>query len=955
MENKIDELQNNFTDILIEQPEEIKTPLYPHQLASVYQMEKREKYQRIIDKDNIIDMNISIQADKMGYGKCVGFDTPIIMYDGEIKRVQDIKVGELVMGDDSTARKVISLARGREEMFKIIQNIGDDYSVNKSHILSLKMTCPKYISIVNNIIIQAFYFNPEKIMFNSMVFNYGDYDFDVKKAYKAAEQFLDSLPDLDTKVDISVEKYLKLSKTIQKHLKGYKRDVNCWENKLEKDDIDPYLMGLWLGSGTSILSDITTQDKEIVNYLEKYCEQNNLILYRGKRSKTKINYIIYGCFKSDLSSNSMLSNLICHNLLGNKHIPRVYKINNRENRLKLLAGIIDTDGCYKNGVYEIIQKSDIFTSDIKFLCGSLGFECKVKKVKKRCIYKGYNKIYISGKDVNKIPVLLERNRVIQIPTTLNKYDLCTGVKLESLGIGDYYGFVLDGNHRFLLGDFTVTHNTLSLVTLIYRNNMEWDMGVPFCQTNITSISDGRIKKTSLKYYEKLDVTLVLAGQSIINQWYDECHKSPLCVKKVITKKDIDTVLVENYDVILVTPSMYNNFVLKYSGMAWKRFIYDEPGHIKVPAMKKIVAGFIWLVTATPMAIVANYQNCRNSFMSDIAGSMKQGNYFEYINYIIVKNPDSFVESSFSMPVTHHHYHKCYNPLYKTLYGLVNSKITDMISAGNIQGAVRALGGEETQNIAELIRKKKENEILDLQSIIDILLIRDRQESRTRHIEDLRGKIDRLKLQIDELNTRYIGLLDGDCNICYEKIENPVMEPSCQNVFCGKCLLKWLESNNTCPLCRESVKVNKLIYIGFIESEEKEKERIGCDKVNVKMTKIEKVLSLIKGKKEGKFIIFSSFDQTFSPIREMLKINNISFIEVKGAISTRDKNLTSFKTGGTNVIFLNSENNGSGINLQESTDLIVYHDMDTSTLSQIIGRANRLGRVNSLEVHHLQIE
>ena len=136
---------------------------------------------------------------------------------------------------------------------------------------------------------------------------------------------------------------------------------------------------------------------------------------------------------------------------------------------------------------------------------------------------------------------------------------------------------------------------------------------------------------------------------------------------------------------------------------------------------------------------------------------------------------------------------------------------------------------------------------------------------------------------------------------------------------------------------------------------KEKEKICSDKANIKMTKIETVLSLINEKKDGKFIIFSAFDQTFTPIRDMLKINNISFIEVKGAISTREKNVASFKNGDVSVIFLNSENNGSGLNLQESTDLIVYHDMDSSTLSQIIGRANRLGRVNSLQVHHLQIE
>lgn len=76
-----------------------------------------------------------------GYGKCLAKDTPIIMYDGSIKFVQDIIVNDQLMGDDSTARKVLSLARGKEALYEIIPKYGDRYIVNESHILSL--TCVK--------------------------------------------------------------------------------------------------------------------------------------------------------------------------------------------------------------------------------------------------------------------------------------------------------------------------------------------------------------------------------------------------------------------------------------------------------------------------------------------------------------------------------------------------------------------------------------------------------------------------------------------------------------------------------------------------------------------------------------------------------------------------------------------------------------------------------------------
>ena len=72
-----------------------------------------------------------------GYGKCLGVNTPVMMHDGSVKLVQDIKVNDKIMGDDLKERNILSLAKGKEQMYKIYQDIGIDYVVNESHILSL--------------------------------------------------------------------------------------------------------------------------------------------------------------------------------------------------------------------------------------------------------------------------------------------------------------------------------------------------------------------------------------------------------------------------------------------------------------------------------------------------------------------------------------------------------------------------------------------------------------------------------------------------------------------------------------------------------------------------------------------------------------------------------------------------------------------------------------------------
>lgn len=74
---------------------------------------------------------------KPGVGKCLDPDTPVRMADLSIKSAKNIKVGDYLMGDDSTPRQVTSTVVGREEMYKITQQYADSYIVNKSHILTL--------------------------------------------------------------------------------------------------------------------------------------------------------------------------------------------------------------------------------------------------------------------------------------------------------------------------------------------------------------------------------------------------------------------------------------------------------------------------------------------------------------------------------------------------------------------------------------------------------------------------------------------------------------------------------------------------------------------------------------------------------------------------------------------------------------------------------------------------
>ena len=348
---------------------------------------------------------IAIEA-PTGFGKCFGKGTKMIMFDGTIKDVENISTGDLLMGDDSTPRKVISTTKGQDNLYIVKQKNGNNYIVNEPHILSLKMN-----------------------------HNAG--------GCKKGEI-----------VDINIKDYFKKSKTFRHCAKGFKVGINFDERNLH---IDPYFLGLWLGDGDSDGQGISNIDKEVIDYIKKYATELSLN-YSEVINKRCNRHSIVGIRKK---KNILLEALRNYNLINNKHIPLEFKFNSKINRLKLLAGIVDTDGYTCDNVISIIQKSEILSNDIVYLARSLGFRVSLRKVKKsikRIKFTGdYYEIIISG-NTNEIPIQIPRKKCSK--RKINKCPLNTGIIIEPIGKGDYFGFEIEGSKkRFLLEDFTVVHNT----------------------------------------------------------------------------------------------------------------------------------------------------------------------------------------------------------------------------------------------------------------------------------------------------------------------------------------------------------------------------------------------------------------------------------------------------------------------------------------------------------------
>lgn len=363
--------------------------------------------------DNLLKYHQMIARVATGGGKCLGKDTPVLMYDGTVKMVQDIVPGEQLMGPDSKPRNVLTTTKGFGKLYRVVPVKGDPYVVNDAHILSLKTTT-------------------------------------IKSKEKGKI------------VNINVEDYLKQHKTFKHTHKGWRTGVDFVDRY--SGDVDPYLIGLLIGDGTiNNTVSVCTADKKIVDYITKESQKFGLHIRRNNKSNNKASSYFLTKGRNNKVKNVLLAKLkelgldkVCEN----KFIPFVLKTSSKENRLRLLAGLIDSDGYYHHNFYSLTFKSEKLVDDCVFVARSLGFAAYKSKQIKKCYNTGavgeYYSLHISG-DVEQIPTILPRKKA---HTRLQKKDvLITGIKVEDNCYGEYFGFEIDGDHLFLLGDFTVTHNT----------------------------------------------------------------------------------------------------------------------------------------------------------------------------------------------------------------------------------------------------------------------------------------------------------------------------------------------------------------------------------------------------------------------------------------------------------------------------------------------------------------
>jgi hypothetical protein len=508
------------------------------------------------------------------------------------------------------------------------------------------------------------------------------------------------------------------------------------------------------------------------------------------------------------------------------------------------------------------------------------------------------------------------------------------------------GFLL-GNQAIngkigVIGDSAGTGKTLSILAYLASQISTF----PRMTCELTNNSSKYFFSHQL--YELSDASqtnLIIVPHSLFGQWKQEIdlHTTmtyiPIETKRFIRGNDLAKNII-NSNFVLTTNKCYK-FVEEYAqqnGIQWNNVFIDEASSIYISSSDPpLKFQFLWLITNNWIPLIFKNPSIVKSSLYYLKDRVNLNSELEgwLLDNINVHYEGQLVSSSFF---------KDYLPFFHQNRGTIILRNSSEIINKNI-------------NLPEMSNQTLQcKPHITLNSLISYYLARN-IEPNINSIK-IPNLFQSLNVEFKSLDNYLIdkpihkhNLIrrkaeENECVICLETGEFPTIVDCCYNIYCAKCLLKNMLINHKCPTCREGLTVNNICCLKELTPDEK----------ILSQNKTEACLDILSKNKNGKFIIYSSFDNIYYQLFEEIDKLGLKAERIESNLFSLLKSVKNFQEGKTNILFVSNVDLIRGLSLSSTSHLIFYHELPVCELKQILLlSAQRIGRIQPLKVIHLNSE
>jgi hypothetical protein len=452
------------------------------------------------------------------------------------------------------------------------------------------------------------------------------------------------------------------------------------------------------------------------------------------------------------------------------------------------------------------------------------------------------------------------------------------------------------------------------------------------------------------------------------------------------------------------------------GFIFQRIIFDEADSIKIPSCSHYIGKMTWFITSSFQSLLfdrnCNFLDKDTNQLirpsNGITGCSLINRCFKdtywasryksidksfRIFSTIIRNHPEFVKVSIDIPRPQVNMVRCYTPIsFNAVQNALGQDILKALNAGDINEASSLLGYEiKTEDdiidsvTMSLNNKKNElsrskliklhesslleqeritlkNEYERLKELYKDIPVDERPDefndtkknyySINNRILNIKKTIENNENEINDIDSKIKNIVERlenptakTCPICMDNIQVPCIVICCKNLFCIDCIQNNIKTRKTCPLCREKIDNSKLHII-------KDEEKKEIDNTMSLLDKLDIISEYLLDNRNKRILIFSEYERTFELIEKRLTQLGITHSRIMGNTLQINKTINEYKNNRIQVLMLNAKYFGAGINLQMTDEIFVYHRMSNDLEKQVIGRAQRLGRTDALNIHYL---